>query len=63
MPVPRNLKKRALAIIAAAENRSRKNNWEIYWEGEQTKQMPENSLVIQLTRYPEPSQEDTKETL
>jgi len=57
MPVPRNLKKRALAIIAAAENRSRKNNWEIYWEGEQTKQMPENSLVIQLTRYPEPSPE------
>jgi len=63
MAVPRNLKKRALALIAAAENRNRKNNWGIHWEGEQIKQMPEHSLVIQLTRYQEPSQEGTSEPL
>ena len=65
MAIPKNLKKRMIDLIDDMERRTQKNRYFIFKEGEKRPEIPDKSLVIVMTDFPnedEPEQA-TDETL
>ena len=51
MPIPKNLMKRIEQAIKKIEDAKMKNNFFVFRSGEKPKNIPDKSLVIELTRY------------
>ena len=52
-----SLKRKIAEAVKKAEQMSLTNNYFIFWEGEKQQEIPDRSLVIVLTKYPEESPE------